>query len=127
MTTKRIMGALLVALLLGGCDSGPEGPGDLTASFTETGGPVGGAVLEVVGKGIVQFSGAAGSKVFWAGQDGSSVYRVIVLGEGAGAPSFTASVEDVGDRLPRVTVVSLVDQNNVPIPVTGSYEVKFKR
>jgi len=124
---RRFVGVISAVLFLAGCDSGPEGPGDLTAYFSQAPGPVGGAVLEVVGKGIVEFSGTGGSRVFWAQQQDASTYRVIVLGEGSSPPSLTASVEDLGNGLPRVTVVSLVSHDNLPIPVTGDYKVRFKR
>jgi hypothetical protein len=82
-------------------------------------------VLEVVGSGIQGFSGAGGTKVFWAPQGTPSVYRVIVVGETAGDLPFSVSVQDLADRKPRATVVSLVDLNNLPVPVTKDHKVKF--
>ena len=124
---KRLVAMMALALLVAGCDSGPEGPGDLTATFTGSGDPPGGVVLEVIGAGIVGFSGQGGTKVFWAAQETPSVYRVIVLSEGGSDLSFSTSVEDVGKRMPRATVVSVVNQENMPLPVTNDYQVKFRR
>lgn len=124
---KRSFSLLALALLLAGCDSDPRGPGDLTGTFTGAGDPPGGVVLEVIGSGIVGFSGEGGTKVFWAPQENPSTYRVIVVGEGSSDLSFLTSVEDVGKRMPRATVVSVVNQENIPLPVTGDYQVKFRR
>jgi len=124
---KRFVSFLAIALVVAACDSGPEGPGDLAATFTGSGNAPGGVVLEIVGSGIVGFSGEGGTKVFWAAQETPSVYRVIVLGQGGSELRFKASVEDVGNRMPRATVVSVVDEDNIPLPATGDYQVKFRR
>jgi hypothetical protein len=85
-------------------------------------------VFEVVGAGIEGFSGAGGTKVFWARQENPNVYRVIVLGESGGDLKFSVAVQDRGGRMPRATVVSAVDLNNRPLlPITEAYEVKFTR
>jgi hypothetical protein len=119
--------AFLALLAAAACDSGPEGPGDLTGFLSAPEVDLGGSVLEVVGSGIVGFSGQGGSKVFWAQQDNPSVYRVVVVGPEGADPAFSVTVEDVGRRFPRAMVVSLVDRANQPVPVTKDYEVRFRR
>jgi len=122
---KRFIGLVVLAILAAGCDSGPSGPGDLAGSVRSPGPVLGGAVFEVVGRGIEGFSGAGGTKVFWARQENPAVYRVIVVGESGGELEFSVSVQDRSDRTPRATVVGVVDLNNQPLPVTKEYKVKF--
>ena len=124
---KRMMVAVLALLAVAACDRGPDGPGDLTGFLSATDVDLGGTVLEVVGSGIVGFSGQGGSKVFWAQQENPSVYRVVVIGPEAADPAFAVTVEDVGRRFPRATVVSMVNRANQPVPVTMDYEVRFRR
>jgi len=124
---KRYVVLGMVALGIGGCDSGPSGPGEITATLRSPAEAVGGIVAQVVGSGIEGFSGAGGSKVFFAQQDDPSVYRVIVITEGGGDLSFTVAVRDLGARMPRSTIVGAVDPNNLPLLVTKEYQLKFKR
>ena len=122
---RRLAGFLILAVLMVGCDSGPQGPGDFSASVRSPGPSVGGVVLDVVGPSIEGFSGAGGSKVLWARQENTNAYRVIVIGEGGGELMFTISVMDRGDGKPKGTVVSAVDLDNRPLPVTKDYKVRI--
>jgi hypothetical protein len=88
---------------------------------------VGGVVFEVVGAGIETFTGSGGTRVFWARQPDPTIFRVILVGEGGGDLSFTATVQDRSKGLPRATVVSAVDLENRPLPVTNDFKVKFSR
>jgi hypothetical protein len=125
---RRLIGLVVLATLAIGCDSGPSGPGDLTGSVLSPSPSLGGAVFEVVGAGVEGFSGAGGSKVFWARQADPAVYRVIVIGESGGELKFSVSVQDLGGPNPKATVVSAVDLNNSPLlPITKEFKVKFTR
>jgi hypothetical protein len=124
---RRLLVVAALALSVGACDSGPDGPGDLAGQVQSPAPSLGGAVFEVVGSGIEGFSGAGGTRVFWARQDNPVAYRVIVLGDGGGELAFTATVKERGGRLPRSTVVSAVDTENRPLPVTKDFKVKFSR
>lgn len=122
---KRWALTAALAIALAACDSGPEGPGDITGSIRSPDRALGGAVLEVVSSGADGFSGAGGTKVFWSTQENPAVHRVIVIGESGGDLQFKVSVQDVGGRYPRASVVSLVDMDNLPVPVTDAYKVRF--
>ncbi len=124
---KRLVGVMALAICLGACDTGPDGPGDLTGSVGAGTQDLGGVVFEVVGAGIEGFSGAGGSRVFWAQQENPVVFRVIVVSENGGDMRFSATVTDRGGRMPRATVVSAVDTENRPVPVTEAMEVRFVR
>lgn len=124
---KRFVAFLVLTLLVGACDSGPEGPGDLTGSFRTSGPAMGGVVFEVVGAGIEKFTGTGGTKVFWAAQPDPNVFRVILIGESGGDLTFTATVRDRSRGLPRATVVSVVDLENRPVPVTKDLKVRFSK
>ena len=122
---KRSAVGLVLLLLTGGCDSGPDGPGDITGTLQTPGVSVGAAVLEVVGGGVQGFAGAGGTKVFWAQQVDPKNHRVVVVGSGGSDLQFQVSVEDRSKRAPRVTVVNLVDTGNRSVPVSQDYKVKF--
>ena len=122
---KRSIAIWALVFLGAGCDSGPSGPGDITGTIQSQGTPLGGAVVEIVSSGVEEFSGAGGTRVFSAIQENPVVHRVIVIGDSGGDLTFNVSVQDLDGRLPRVSIVSLVDLNNLPIPVTDDYKVRF--
>jgi len=114
-------------LSLGACDSGPSGPGELNG-ILETPGPVlGGAVLEVVGKGITGFSGSGTTHAFFAPTGVDNTYRVALLSETPGTIQFQVSVQDLGAKKPAVSVVSVVSGGNLPLPATADYRVRFSK
>jgi hypothetical protein len=122
---KRVIGFVTLILLVGACDSGPDGPGDFTGTLQSEGVAVGGVVLEVVGSGVEDFAGAGGTKVFWAPQSDPKVHRVVVIGEGGGDLAFQVSVQDRSRGKPRATVLNAVDLQNRILPVTKEYKVRF--
>ncbi len=122
---KRLLVFAVSGLVMMGCDSGPEGPGQFTGTLRSEGAAVGGVVLEVVGGGVEGFSGAAGTKVFWAAQSDPKIHRVIVIGEGGGDLAFQVSVEDRGRGKPKAAVINAVDLENRPLPVTPDFKVRF--
>ena len=122
---KRSIAIWALVFLGAACDSGPSGPGDITGTIQTQGTALGGAVVEIVSSGVEGFSGAGGTRVFSAIQENPVVHRVIVIGDSGGDLTFNVSVQDLDGRLPRVSIVSLVDLNNLPIPVTDDYKVRF--
>jgi hypothetical protein len=126
---RRLAAVAALALLAWGCDSGPKGSGEYVGSIQTPGPVLGGAVLEVVGKGIEGFSGSGGSRVFWAArpdlQDG---YRVIVLhASPSGEIQFRVSVQDLAEGRPLASIVNLVGVDDLTLPATPEYRVRFRR
>lgn len=126
---KRIAVVFTLSLLAWGCDSGPKGPGEFVGSLESPGPLLGGAVLEVAGKGIEGFSGSGSSRVFWALVAGSEErYRVIVIQPSASAEiQFRVSVRDLAEGRPRASIANLVGGDNFTLPATPEYRVRFRR
>ena len=124
---RRLAWLISGLILVVACDSGPSGPGELTG-ILETPGPVlGGAVLEVVGKGVTGFSGSGGTHVFSASTGTENTYRVVLLAQTPGPLQFRVSVQDTGAKKPSVSVVSVVTGGNISLPPTADYTVRFTR
>jgi len=126
---KRIVVVFALSLLAWGCDSGPKGPGEFVGSVESPGPLLGGVVLEVAGKGIEGFSGAGGSRVFWAAREGfQDSYRVMVIQPSASAEiQFRVSLRDLAEGRPRASIVNLVGGDNLTLPATPEYRVSFRR
>jgi hypothetical protein len=124
---KRSFLVVVVLLLAGACDSGPSGPGELIGTLQTPGPILGGAVLEVVGKGITGFSGSGGTRVFSAATATENTFRVVLLAQLPSELQFRVSVEDKGAKKPSVSVVKVVSGENLPLPATADYRVRFTR
>jgi hypothetical protein len=124
---KRFTLFLLVLLPLVACDDGAGGPGPLTGTISTPGPVLGGAVLEVFGKGITGFSGAGTTEAFFAPTDVEFTYRVVILSTSPGELQFQVSVEDTKAKKPTATVVTLTSGENLPLPATADYTVTFSR
>ncbi len=125
MRRALVMVALASGVLVGACDSGPKGPGQLTGRLRSGPIPVGAIVLEFTGTGITGFSGVGATKVFFA-ENEPGVFRVVMVTPTAGEMNFLISVEDLEAPLPTVNSVEAVDSNNGGLgDLTGiSVEVK---
>ena len=102
---------LAAVVFLGGCDSGPEGPGTMEA--TATGEALGAVVLEVEGAGIRGFEARGETRVYSArvvGRDG--VHRVVLVDPVGGALRFGIDVDDLGMDGPFVRVVTAASTSN---------------
>ena len=124
---KRFVMMLSVVVLASACDSGPSGPGALTGTVRTAGAPLGGAVLEVVGKGITGFTGAGSTQLFYAATQEEFTFRVVLISSSPGDLQFSVSVEDKGAKKPSASVVKLVSGENLPIPATADYTVAFTK
>lgn len=124
---KRLAHVLMVAVAVWGCDSGPSGPGQLTASLDPTGQPLGGAVLEVVGKGIEGFGESGSTRVFSAPTSQANTYRVVLVSGSPGTLEFKVSVQDVAAKRPTAAVINVVNGENLALPATSDYKVRFSK
>jgi hypothetical protein len=124
---SRLLSLLAILALLVGCDSGASGPGDLTGILMSPGPVLGGAVLQVEGKGITKFSDSGGTRVFSAPTGAPDTYRVLLVSAAPGELRFRVSVEDKGARKPSVSVVNLVSEGNLTLPPTADYQVRFSK
>ena len=125
--TRRSAWAALaaVAALLSGCESGPKGPGPLSASI-EGPVPLGAAIVEVRGDGVTGFEGVGSTHVFSApGQGG--VFRVVLVGEVAGDLGFKVNVQERRDTPPTATVLSAAGGDNVPLSTMEAFQVRVVR
>jgi hypothetical protein len=124
---RVLLASALVFSLAWGCDSGPAGPGSFLGTVQSEGPPLGGAVLEVVGKGIEGFSGVGDTRVFWAPQAAANTYRVVVIAPTPGDPQFQVSVQNLGAGRPKAALLGLVGGDNRTLPVTNDYRVRLRR
>ena len=118
--------ALALGLLVGACDSGPKGPGQLTGRVTSGPIPVGGIVLEFTGVGITGFSGSGDTQAFFAEGD-PGVFRVVMVTPTPGVLTFQISVRDVEGPFPSVTAVEAVGGDNGGIGNLTGITVEVKQ
>ena len=117
---------LAVALLAAGCDSGPSGPGTLSATVSSTS-PLGAVVLEVVGPGVQGFEPQGSSRAFGATLSATEGrHRVVVVAPDGAPLRFGIRVEDLGADLPAITAVSAASPQNLPALAEG-IEVRVER
>ena len=128
MKTQRKSGrlvALLVLLAAAACDSGPKGPGFLTATI-EGPVPLGAAIVEVQGEGVLGFEGAGTTHVFTTpGEPG--VHRVVLIGEQPGDLRFKVQVQEVRDRPPSATIIQASGGDDIPLATVQAFQVNIVR
>lgn len=124
---RRLVSALAASLVMSvaACDSGPEGPGTITAFAT--GPSVGGVVLEVQGTGIRGFSARGSSRVYSAAVAGrEATHRVIVITPDPGEMVVDMEVDDLGMEGPTIRVVSAANGSNQAI-ATSNVTLRVER
>ena len=127
MTRRRrfgpLGGSVLLVVFAAGCDSGPQGPGSLTATVQ---GPfaLGAGVLEVYGKGVTGFEGSGSTRVFSVPL-GPDAYRVVVVAETPGQLPFEVVVQDPENDRPGLTLISAVDGANRVLSGLGEYTIRL--
>jgi len=126
MSRRAWRGALLAALMLASaCDRRPQGPGYLTAAL-EGPIPLGAAVVDVRGIGIIGFEPAASTHIYSAvTPDG--VYRVVLVAETPSDLLFRIKVEDPSGVPPTAVVVSAADGGNLPVSSIAPFTVHVSR
>jgi hypothetical protein len=125
MRRALVLVALVAGLLMGACDSGPKGPGQLTGRLRSGPIAVGAIVLEFTGTGITRFSGSGTTQVFSA-ETGPGVFRVVMVNPTAGEMDFLISVLDLEAPFPTVTAVEAVGADNGAIANLGGITVEVK-
>ena len=126
MRRALFVAALASGLLVGACDSGPKGPGELTGRLRSGPIPVGAIVLEFTGGGITGFSGSGVTRVFFAEND-PGVFRVVLVTPEAGEMEFRISVQDLDAPPPTVTAVEAVGADNGAIGNLTGITVEVKQ
>jgi hypothetical protein len=126
---RVVVATVLLAALspLAACDSGPSGPGDLTAVVTAPSGGVGAVILQVQGQGIKGFVGAGATEVLSNPTGGEGTFRVVAVNEGTGTLQFRVQVEDLGAELPTAGVISAAGTDNQMVVSVTGYQVRFER
>jgi hypothetical protein len=119
--------ALAGLLALAGCDSGPEGPGVLTAKVTSPQ-PLGAVVLEFTGAGITGFEARGATRVFGAvGGPGRTRHRVVLVSPtGATEIPFGIGFEDRSGEMPSVVAVAASSPANAVVSAAG-LKVRIER
>lgn len=118
---------LSAALVLAACDSGPEGPGVLSAKVTSPQ-PLGAVVLEFTGTGITGFEARGTTQVFGeVGGTGSQRHRVILVSPaGATEISFGIGFEDRAGEMPSVVAITASSPTNATASAAG-LKVRIER
>lgn len=114
-------------LALSGCDSGPKGPGVLTAKVVSPQ-PLGAVVLEFTGGGITGFEAQGSTQVFGA-VDGSpnQKHRVILVSPaGATEIPFGIAFSDRGGDMPSVVALDASTPANLTVSAAG-LKVRIER
>lgn len=130
MTAWRRVGRAVVlagAVALWACDSGPEGPGVLSARVTSPQ-PLGAVVLEFTGTGITGFEARGTTQVFGAvGGAGSQKHRVILVSPaGATEILFGIAFLDRSGDMPSVTAIAASSATNASMTSAG-LKVRIER
>jgi hypothetical protein len=127
--SRSARGVALALLLAGGaCDSGPKGPGFLQASI-EGPVPLGAAIVEVQGEGVLGFEGAGSTHVFEAPGTPSdpTVHRLVLIGETPGDLRFKVQVQEVRDRPPSATIIQASGADDIPLASVQAFQVNIVR
>lgn len=111
---------LLPALMLAGCDSGPQGPGPLPATVVSPT-PLGAVVLEFTGEGVTGFEARGSTRVFAAATSSTPGKRRVVLVVPAAATEIPFSVvfADRAGPMPAVAAVSAASADNAQVSAAG--------
>lgn len=116
---RRPLLALGLAVLLGaaGCDSGPKGPGTLSATVV-TSQPLGAVVLDFTGGGVTGFEPRGDTQVYSASLGGSH-YRVILVSPSGTAIRFGIKVSEMSAARPTVASVMATSPGNEAVLPSG--------
>jgi hypothetical protein len=119
MNVRRTILTLAALSVVAACDSGPSGPGTLSATVS---GPasLGAVLLEVTGAGVQGFVGQGGTRVYGAqvsAVDGT--HRVLALTADGGPLRVGIEVLDLGAEPPIVMVLKAASTENLMLLNAG--------
>ena len=118
MRLHRAVLSLAVASLLAACDSGPSGPGTLSATVSGPT-PLGAVVLEVTGLGVTGFVGQGDTRVYGAEVSAVEGKHRVVAVSAVGTVRVGIQVLDLGAEPPVVVVLQSANPGNLVILNTG--------
>jgi hypothetical protein len=124
MKGLRVGAVAGMLILAAGCDQN-DGPGYLTGAL-EGPMPLGAAVVDVRGVGILGFEAAASTRVFSAVTP-AGVHRVVLVGGAPGDLSFRIRVDDPRSTPPTALLVSASDGDDLPITAVHAFTVRISR
>jgi hypothetical protein len=116
--------ALIAAVAVAACDD-RQGPGYLGGAL-EGPLPLGAAVVDVRGTGIMGFEPAGTTRVFSAVTP-EGIHRVVLVGEAAGGLEFRIKVEDPSAAPPVGVLVSAADGEDRPVTSVAPFSVRISR
>lgn len=103
----------------GGCDSGPKGPGTLSATVVSSQ-PLGAVVLDFTGGGITGFESQGDTQLYSASLGGSIPhYRVILVSPSGAEIRFGIKVSEVSGARPTVAAVTATSPTNEGVLPSG--------
>jgi hypothetical protein len=122
---KAMRTVLLAAVLMSAACGDREGPGFVAGSL-EGPVPLGAAVVDIRGIGILGFEPTGSTRVFSAVTP-EGVHRVVLVGETPGDLPFRIKVEDPSAAPPVALVVSAADGGNLPVTSVTPFTVRIVR
>ena len=120
--------ALLLGLLLWGCDIGSSGRGSYAGSVELEEGAPGSALLLVTGEGLIRVEGTGGT-MGWSGTpsgDPGEMRVLLVDPDPSGAMTFRLFVEDVSAPTALFSVLQLADRQNERFE-TEDIQIRLRR
>jgi hypothetical protein len=114
MGDLRLVAGMAVVMVVGACDWGPRGPGQLRGTVQSEASPVGAIVLQVSGPGIHGFSEQGRTRVFFA-ETGTDAYRVVLVAADPSRIRFRVDMDDVRSPMVTAVLVEAVDADNAPL------------
>lgn len=119
--------AVLGALALAACDSGPKGPGVLPATVVAPQ-PLGAVVLEFTGPGILGFEAQGATQLYHAPSPGGANKHRVILVSPAGGKEIRFGIElvDRAGAMPTVAAISAASPSNASMVASG-LQVRIER
>lgn len=120
MTRRLLLAcAFLASACVAGCDSGPKGPGTLSATVL-TDQTLGAVVLEFNGGSVTGFEGQGSTRVFASRTNETGpTFRVILVSPDGSPLRFGIQVSDLDAARPAVTAITGASTDNASMDLSG--------